>query len=138
MINPINHDNYSLRLLKIILVFLNLLLLHNFKVLVSGQLLDIKFQSSIIIKDKLYFFGGYYSPVKQDTNQIIYLDLSTSFSLNQSLPIKLLTPTSTVSVPPFDSASLALGGSNNDTLYLISGNRNYSTPGTTTYGSIVY
>src|SRR6185369_13179751 len=38
----------------------------------------------------------------------------------------------------FDSASLALRGSNNDTLYLISGNRNDSTPGTTAYGSIVY
>ena len=110
-----NHHNYSLRLLKIILVFLNLLLLlDNFKFSVSGQLLDVAYQSSIIINDKLYFFGGLSKPLFRYTNQTIYLDLSTSsFSLNQSLPIKLLTPTSTVSVPPFSRASLALGGNNN-------------------------
>ena len=133
-----NHHNYSLRLLKIILVFLNLLFLDNFKFSVSGQLLDIEYQSSIIINDKLYFFGGSPLSLPGYTNQTIYLDLSKSFSLNQSLPVNLITPTSTVPVPPFDRASLALGGNNNDTLYLISGYRNNLTPGTTAYGSIVY
>ena len=140
MTDLINHHNYSLKLLKMILVFLNLLLLlDNFKFSVSGQLLDIEYQSSIIINDKLYFFGGSPLSLPGYTNQTIYLDLSKSFSLNQSLPIKLITPTSTVApVPPFDHASLALGGSNNDILYLISGNRHFLTPGSTAYGSIVY
>src|SRR6266540_2263989 len=109
-----NHHNYSL-LLKIILVFLNLLLLlDNFNFPVSGQLLDIESQSSIIINDKLYFFGGYSLSPPGRTNQTIYLDLSKSFSLNQSPPIKLLTP---VPIPLFDCASLALEENNNDTLY---------------------
>src|SRR5437764_15420169 len=96
MISLTSHHNYSLRLLKIILVFLNLLLLlDNFKFSVSGQLLDVAYQSSTIINDKLYFFGGNSLSLGL-TNQTIYLDLSTSsFSLNQSPPIKLLTPTST-------------------------------------------
>ncbi len=132
MINPINHHDHSLKLLKILL----LLLLLDFKFLVSGQLFDISGQSSIIINDKLYFFGGY-SISAEYTNQIIYLDLSKLSLLNQSLPIKSLTPISTVLVPPFIRASLTLGGNNNDTLYLISGYRTTS-PGTTAYGSIVY
>ena len=117
MINSINHHNYSL---KIILMFLSLLLsLDDFKFSVSGQFSGIGSQSSIIINDKLYLFGGYSKLSSGETNQTIYLDLSTSassFPLDQSLSIKVLTPTSTVSVPPFICASLALGGSNNDTL----------------------
>ena len=122
-----------MRLLKIILVLLllNLLFLDNFKLSISGQLLDIDDQSSIIINDKFYFFGGNPRSLPGYTNQTIYLDLSKSFSLNQSLPIKLITP---APIPPFNRASLTLGGNNNDTLYLISGNRNGSTPGTTAYG----
>src|SRR5947209_1268729 len=131
MINLINHP---LKLLKILLL---LLLLDDFKFLVSGQLFDISGQSSIIINDKLYFFGGY-SISAEYTNQTICLDLSKLFLLNQSLPIKSLTPISTVSVPQFTRASLTLGGNNNDTLYLISGNRNNSNPGTIAYGSLVY
>src|SRR4051812_36393148 len=113
MINSTTYHNYLLRLLKIILVFLNLLLfLDNFKISVSGQVLNIKGQSSIIINDKLYFFGGMTSFLPQYINQTIYLDLSKSFSFDQPLPIKLITLTSTVApVPPFDHASLALGGS---------------------------
>src|SRR5438874_7711317 len=110
MINSNNHHNYSSKLLKILLVFLNLsLFLDNFKFSVSGQLLDIEYQSSIIINDKLYFFGGSPLSLPGYTNQTIYLDLSKSFSLNQSLPIKLITP---VPIPPFIHASLALGGNN--------------------------
>src|SRR6266511_8370 len=135
MINLINHHNHSFKLLKILLLNL-LMFLDDFKFLVSGQLFDISGQSSIIINDKLYFFGGY-SISAEYTNQIIYLDLSKLFLLNQSLPIKSLTPISTVLVPPFIRASLTLGGNNNDTLYLISGYRTTS-PGTTAYGSMVY
>jgi len=128
-------EDPSIKILKIILVFhSSLLFLDNFKFLVSGQLFDISGQSSIIINDKLYFLGGY-SISAEYTNQTIYLDLSKSFSLNQSLPIKLITP---VPIPPFNRASLTLGGSNNDTLYLISGHKNGTVPGTTAYGSIVY
>src|SRR4051812_34014514 len=117
MNNSINHHNY---LLKVILIFIDLLLfLDYFKFLVSGQLLDICNPSSIVINDRLYFFGGSFLFAKS-TNQIIYLNLSKSFPLNHLPPIKLLTPTSTAPVPPFYSASLALGGSNNDILYLIS------------------
>ena len=130
-------NNYSLKLLKVILIFIDLLLfLDYFKFLVSGQLLDICSPSSIVINDRLYFFGGS-SLVDKATNQIIYLDLSKSFPLNQLPPIKLLTPTSTEPVPPFYSASLALGGCHNDTIYLISGYR-LTSPGTEAYGSIVY
>ena len=136
MINSNDRHNYSSKLLKILLVFLNLsLFLDNFKFSASGQLLDIASQSSIIINDKLYFFGGYSLFIHGYTNQTIYLDLSKSFSLNQLPPIKLLTP---VPIPPFDHTSLALGENNNNTLYLISGDRNRLTPGDTAYGSIVY
>src|SRR6266542_2490437 len=89
-----HHHNHSLKLLKIILIFLDLLLLL-FKTSVSGQLLDIGDQNSIIINDKLYFLGGE-SFSAGDINQILYLDLSKLFQFNQSLSIKLLTPTPTV------------------------------------------
>jgi hypothetical protein len=119
------------RLLKLVLVFLNLIFLDNFKFLVSGQSLDITYQSSIIINNKLYFLGGLTVKTYKPTNQIIYLDLTTKFSLNQELPIKQNSLTS--EVPSYYKASLALGGNKNDTLYLISGTRNK-----TNYGSIIY
>jgi hypothetical protein len=133
--NLINHHYNHLLILKFRLLIITfiLFLLDNS----NSQSLDIGYQSSIRLNDKLYFFGGdaNYHSNNSLTNQIIYIDLPSSFSLNQLLPIKQLYPNSTI--PPFRKTSIVLGGINNDTIYLIAGYR-YQTPGTRAYGSEVY
>src|SRR5687767_6594392 len=106
MIDLMNHHLKSLKLLTIIF---NLFLLDYFAYLVLGQLLDLEGHCSIILNNKLYFFGGDSFKLNL-TNQIIYLDLSTSFTLGQTLPIKQIFPKS--SIPPFAGETLALGGAN--------------------------
>jgi hypothetical protein len=118
-------DNHNYLLIIIFYSFL----LDNFNHFVSCHSLDISYHNSIILNNKLYFIGGY-SHDNYRTSQIIYIDLSTSFSL-YSLPIKEDFPEP--DIPPFDSASLAFSEINNNSLYVIAGFRNISE-----YGSIVY
>lgn len=126
----------------LLIIIFNLIFLDKFIHLASGQVLDLGCQSPIILNDKIYFFGGYSNftadYVYNLTNQIIYIDLSSSFSLNKPLPIKQqIVPKS--AIPPFNKATLALGGASNDTLYVIAGVRNPS-PAVIdiNYGSMVY
>ncbi|CAJ0757153.1 6518_t:CDS:2, partial [Entrophospora sp. SA101] len=100
----------------------------------SNVSMPIKEHNALLVSDSIYFFGGCYITCDEPTNQLVKLNVTSSFSTNQPLPLIKFTPNTPP--PGFLHAAVQLS-SDNKTAYLIGGVRKvkYGTPA---YGDLAY